>query len=184
MKAKEDKYESICAKLHKLKALADQGYEGEAENARRLIQSICTKYGIIQDDLFNADKRRYYVINTGASKDMKSLYFRCLASVTDISKMEYINYRGKIKLYLTTLEYVESVAMFDWHKANYKKELKRVMDDFNSAYLLKHDLLLPKERSGEEKPEKNFTPDDYQRLMRICSMKDGMEDTHYHKRIE
>ena len=37
----EKKYESLKAKLIKLQALADRGYQGEAENAKRLIKRLC-----------------------------------------------------------------------------------------------------------------------------------------------
>ena len=46
-----DKYESLKDKLFKLKALAERGVGGDADNARRLLLKLCADNGIDLSDL-------------------------------------------------------------------------------------------------------------------------------------
>ena len=51
-----NEYESIKNKLKKLLALAERGVQGEAENARRLLEKLCMEYGVSMDELLDALK--------------------------------------------------------------------------------------------------------------------------------
>jgi hypothetical protein len=182
---KQEIYESICEKLRKLKRLADQGYKGEAENARRLIASICRQYGIRPEDVFDAEKRRAYTIRVGANPDYKNLYFRCLSNVCDTTNMRYIC-RGSnsVEIELTAMEYAESVSMFEWHKRNLQEEFKRVKEEFYAAYLLHHDLRLESEREERDPSQrKPLTCEEIAQLRRIFQMGDNMSENRYHKMI-
>ena len=41
-----EEYENIKNKLKKLLALAERGVQGEAENARKLLEKLCKEYGV------------------------------------------------------------------------------------------------------------------------------------------
>ena len=45
MTANSEQFESLKSKLQKLQALAERGYKGEADNAKRAIERICQQYG-------------------------------------------------------------------------------------------------------------------------------------------
>lgn len=49
-------YESIKNKLKKLLALAERGMQGEAENARRLLEKLCKEYGVSMDEYWMKTK--------------------------------------------------------------------------------------------------------------------------------
>ena len=55
-----EQYESLKKKLRKLQALAEQGYRGEAENARRAIERICEQYGLKIEDILDIETKRRY----------------------------------------------------------------------------------------------------------------------------
>jgi len=44
-------------RLKKLKALAERGIGGEKENAGQLLEKLCIKYGISQDDIDSPEER-------------------------------------------------------------------------------------------------------------------------------
>ena len=45
-----ESYESIRNKLKELLVLAEQGVQGEAENAQRLLEKLCKEYGISMEE--------------------------------------------------------------------------------------------------------------------------------------
>lgn len=51
--------EYVMLKLQKLKVLAERGEAGEAENAKNLLKSLCEKYGIDEEKLFEEEKHCY-----------------------------------------------------------------------------------------------------------------------------
>lgn len=64
----DEQYESIKNKLKKLLALAEQGVQGEADNARRLLEKLCKEYSVSIEELLqekdydlrhNTDNRSY-----------------------------------------------------------------------------------------------------------------------------
>lgn len=86
MKTEDRKYESIKSRLRKLLALADRGYQGEAENAKKAIERICKEYGIRIEELFDTEKKREYKIEIGRSRDMMNLFIRCLQVNSEADK--------------------------------------------------------------------------------------------------
>ena len=46
----DEQYESIKNKLKKLLALAERGVQGEADNARKLLEKLCKEYGVSMEE--------------------------------------------------------------------------------------------------------------------------------------
>ncbi len=177
-----DKYESLKAKLRKLQALAENGYHGEAQAARRAIETLCTKYGISMDDVLDFDKQKEYTFEIGRGKDMMHLFIRCLANVCPIDGMKYCKpTRSSIRLRMTAMTCTEVSALFDWHKQNFERELKQMRMDFMTAYIGKHNLLFDTERNGGSTDD--LTVEDIEKIRRIWKFREAMSDSSYHKMI-
>ena len=74
-------YESIKNKLKKLLALAERGVQGEAENARRLLEKLCKEYGVSIEELFDENQIKIYRFNIGRNALYKDLFVQCYCKV-------------------------------------------------------------------------------------------------------
>lgn len=183
MKENSEQFESLKKKLQKLQALAERGYQGEAENARRAIERICEQYGIRIEDVLDIETLHSYTFEIGRGKDMMQLFIRCISSVCDIKGMTYSKpTRSSIRIKLTALQYADLSSLFDWHRANYKRELDEFRRSFMSAYIGKHDLFFDSER--EDRSIDDLTQEDIERIRRIWKMRDAMSNNTYHKQLE
>ena len=61
----DEQYESIKNKLKKLLALAERGVQGEAENARKLLEKLCKEYGVSMEELLDENQLKFYRFNIG-----------------------------------------------------------------------------------------------------------------------
>ena len=86
-------YESLKSKLQKLQALVDRGEAGEAENAQRAIERLCSEYGINLDEVLDFASKRKYTFEVGRAKDMLQLFMRCLSAYA-MSFRCSLQYRG------------------------------------------------------------------------------------------
>lgn len=183
MKTNNEQYENLKKKLLKLQALAEQGYKGEAENARRAIERICKQYGLKLEDILDIKTKHLYTFEIGRKKEMMNLFIRCLSAVCDTSNMYYWRLtRSSIKIELTALQYAEVASLFDWHKANYNRELAEFKSSFMSAYIGKHNLFFNEERNGNVSDE--LTQEDIERIRRVWKMREAMSDNTYRKQLE
>ena len=183
MEANNEQLESLKKKLQKLQALAERGYRGEAENARRAIERICEQYGVKQEDVLDIETKHRYTFEIGRSKDMMSLFVRCLSTICDISGMTYSKpSRSSIRVELTALQYADVQSLFNWHKANYERELAEFRRSFMSAYIVKHDIYTDKDRIGGD--DRELTQEDIERIRRVWKMREAMSDNTYHKQLE
>lgn len=179
-----EQYESLKKKLRKLQALAEQGYRGEAENARRAIERICEQYGLKIEDILDIETKHRYTFEIGRAKEMMNLFIRCLSAVCDTTDMGYWKpTRSSIKVELTALQYAEVSSLFGWHKENYKRELEEFERSFMSAYIGKHNLYFDEERNYKGDDEE-LTEEDIARIRRVLKMREAMSDNTYHKLLE
>lgn len=178
-----ENYESIKARLLKIKALADKGCEGEAIAAKQMVEALCKKYGISIEDILCQDTSKTYHFIIGRNKIMHQLFVQCHGKVTNKHKLEYVKYSSaEIGVQLTPLQFAELSNLFDWHKQNLKNEIDQHLDMLLEAYINKHDLF----SNDPEKPKKDvdLSPDTIKRLMTILSIQDNLSDNVYLKMIE
>lgn len=177
-------YESIKTKLKKLLALAEHGEGGEARNARILLNRLCEQYGISTDELLDIDKKKFYKFNIGARKIDLTLFTQCYCSLKDEIKLAYRQLsKSVIVVELTAYEFAELRSMFEWHKANFKKDLEQTIDALMFSYCDKHDLS-SKRSQHEDTDAKPLTKEDINRIKRAMAMRDNLNDNHYRKLIE
>lgn len=174
-----ENYESIKVKLKKLLALAEGGYEGEARNARVLLERLCSQYGISIDDLLDVDKKDWYAFDIGTNSLYKKLFVQCYCC---LMKVDNISYRRVSKsqwsVELTAYECAELSAMFSWHKGNLKKDIDKIMDTVLISYCSKHDITSHTKCADDNK---SMTQEEFNRLKAALAMRDYLNDNYYHK---
>ena len=188
MNKNSNQYESIKQKLLKLQALAEKGYKGEAENAKRAIERICAQYGVTLEEVLCEEKPKRYVFEIGRYKYMLTLFCQCHGVVTGKGQLSYIKRsRNTIAVDLTPLQYAELSSLFEWHKANFLKDLAAMQDTIVEAYINKHNIfrtLSEEERAEREAREEELTPAKLRRLAAIMAMQGELGDNTYHKMLE
>lgn len=183
MTTDNEQFESLKNKLQKLQALAERGYNGEAENAKRAIERICQQYGIRLEDVLDIETKHRYTFEIGRGKDMMNLFIRCLSATCDTAEMTYSQpTRSSIRIELTALQYADVSSLFNWHKENFQREFEEFKRTFFGAYVGKHNLYFDSERSGNG--DRELTAEDIKRLRRMWNMRDSMSDNTYYKQLE
>lgn len=176
-------FESIKKRLLKIHALAEKGEKGESENAKLLLEKLCNEYGISMEDILNIEEEKYYTFEIGRSDALLSIFCQIHGMVTGKGGMSYHPIsRSKIRLKLTAYQKAEIENMFNWHKENFKKDVKDVMDKIKDAYIKKHNLYRP--ISEEELSEITITLEDLRRELEAMKLAEALGDRHYHKMIE
>ena len=180
-------FESIKSKLRKLQALAEQGYKGEAETARRMLNKLCEQYGVSLDEVLNQEQTNRYRFEIGKGKIWLSLFMQCYANVTGNRELRYIRETNSIirGVELTAYQFAEISNLFFWHKANLKKDVEQTQQLVFEAYVQKHRIFRDRSKDPEgetvEQPDK---PIDFDHLRAVVAMMNNLNDNRYHKMIE
>ena len=145
--------DKIKEKLLKLKALAEQGYEGEARSAQKALENMLHKYGLTIKDLCT-DTLEWRWIKIGSSKELKTLFLQCYFQALNTSRISYNECRSEIRIELTAAQYADLMSLFEFHSAQFKKERKRLLKNLTEAYIQKHEIWSDSDSSDEnmEKP--------------------------------
>lgn len=177
-------YESIKSKLKKLLALAEGGVGGEARNARKLLERLCEQHGVSIDELLDTEKKQWYDFKVGGRKIDKNIFFQCFFKVTNAREVNYRQSpyaKASLSVELTAYQYAEIKSMFDWHKANFQKEVDNMLDTLFHAYCSKLSLYSDNPNDDEDY---HLTPDDLRRIIAIRAMRETLNDNSYFKQIE
>lgn len=185
METTDKEFESIKSKILKLKALAERGERGEAINAQRLLDKLLRQYGITLEDVIeNTEEKKWYKFACRKKYEQKLLH-QCYFKVLNKSEVNYIKGTGSIYYQLTAYEFAELSNLYDWHKAQLNKEINRMIDDFTSAYIIKHRITSDDSGSSSDDDEdKPLTKEDLERISRITKLMYQVEDTSYCKMLE
>lgn len=173
--------DKIIDKLLKIKSLADKGYKGEAEQAKKQLQKLLLKYDLTISDLESEDNEVFYV--PYSSKMEESILIQIIAY---FDLKAYSIKRGnrkvrEIQFEGSKLDYAEILDMFAFHR----KLLKEEIQTFISAYIHKHKLFRPTtskiyiERIGNEL---EMTIEEKQKAWRMANMMEGLSHKRYKKK--
>lgn len=145
-----------AALLKKIRALAERGVGGEADNAEEILRRLMEKYGVSEDELDEEERRRHDFEYHG--KEQETLLRQVVYKVTGGYAYNLV-YRAsgrKVKTRLgadcTAAEKVEIEFLFDFYTRLWERE----RDAFLSAFIQKHriftirDDIEPQEVSREE----------------------------------
>lgn len=153
--------ESVQVKLSKLKELAARGIDGEKENAQRMLEMLCDKYGVKMEELFTDEKTvRYF----GFKATLNSLFLQLWSSMfganerllNDLKIYKVNNNRLEVHVPMTEAEYIEFNQMWEWHCKNFQSERRRIRKLFAQAYYERYSLFpISKDEAYEDYCEKN-----------------------------
>ena len=130
------------ALLKKIRALAEHGVGGEAENAEKLLARMMKKYGISEAELDEETRVRHdFTYHGGEEKKiLKQVVYKVTGGYT--YELVYTASGRKVRTQLgadcTPAEKVEIEYLFDFYKRLWEKE----KDAFLAAYIQKHRTLL------------------------------------------
>ena len=175
--------ETIKSKILKLQALVERGENGEATNAKRLLDKLLLRHGItLEDILLEKEEKKWYEFNARKGWE-KELLNHCYFKILDVDEVKYKETSRKVFYELTAYEYAEMANYYEWHKNQLGKELKQMVSDFTEAYIIRHHIT--SERTSDEQSEdKPLTLEERQRLFKIYHLVETVEDTSYRKMIK
>lgn len=138
----------IIEKIKKIKKLADEGFGGEQEAAKLLLDELTKKYNISEQDLLNEEETvfKFHVKN----KIEEKLFFQCIAKVFG-SKSKVFNsvyyYKYK-KMYLfvemTTSRSLLFNEFYYFHLEQFLNYRKRKINEYDknlyTSYLNVHNI--------------------------------------------
>ncbi|MCM1079106.1 MAG: DUF2786 domain-containing protein [Bacteroidales bacterium] len=181
----QEKYESIKSKLRKLNALAQGGEEGEAKNAQYLLDKLCAEYGVTLDEILDQESKKWYTFNVGARNVLKTLFMQCYFKVTNKSEISYNQYgKASIEVELTAYEYAEIKSLFDWHKANFQKDVDNMLKTLVEAYCSKHALYSDRSWHDGKDEDLHLTEEDIRRILVIQAMRKNLSNNTYCKLLD
>lgn len=177
------KSKKVRITLAKLLAIVKEGSGAtvsEVESARRLISSLCKKYGISEDSLFSEaeyDDRRFVM---GTEKWAFPLFLRCFMNVVGDSSRTYSRQGREVWLECSQHEFIDIQLMWDWHRSQYKKELAVIVNGFDWAYISHHSLWFPAETVASAEPP---TDEVIALSKKARWLKAVLEDVYYRKSL-
>lgn len=180
-------FETIKSKLLKLQALAERGYKGEAEAAKRLLDKLCKQYGVSLEDILDREKKNRYRFEIGKGKLWLKLFMQCYANVTGSKELRYIRESCSIirGVELTAYQFAEISNLFFWHKANLKKDIEKTQRLVFEAYVQKHRIFRDRSNDPEDpEEEQEDKPIDFAHLQALLMMMGNLNDNTFHKMIE
>jgi hypothetical protein len=163
----EMNFEKIRDRLIKLKNLAERGCQGEAIAARNALERLLKKYNLTVDDL-DSEEKTWRWIKTGRQGYSRKLLFQCYYSVFDATEVMRKQYRDEIAFELTAYEYAELANAYEWHVANFEKELKRMKEDLLSAYIYRHDLCSQTGVDDSKNTDSRMSMEDISRILNLA----------------
>lgn len=173
-------YESIKNKLKKLLALAEQGVQGEAWNARRLFEKLCKEHGVSIEELLDENQVKSYQFDIGRNALHKKIFVQCYCKVTQKGSLVYNQEsRSRISAEMTALQYAELASLFEWHKANFDKDFEDMKRNVLLAYIRKHHL--HSDVKQEEKADIRLTQEEKERLLKVMSIQETLGDNQYRR---
>lgn len=174
--------ESIKEHLQKILALAEQGYQGEADAARLLLEKLLAKYGMTMEDLAVETKKTVWF-------EYKQEIERTLLNQIIYKVFGSANYdawsrtdKRKCKGFdLTPAQEIEARQLYDFHIANFRAELKTMTERLKSAYIAEHDIY---PEGTPEWDETNGPKKSLDELLKIRQLMDQLDQNKkFHKAL-
>lgn len=113
----------------------------------------------------------------------QQLLFQCYSKVTNRKVISY--YKDKlrpniIEFELTNIEYIDLKGMFEFYRKIWSKIMKSSLNDLFEAFISKNQI----SHNQEDEEPKTFTPEEWEKILRIQNLMCTMEVSLYHKQLE
>ena len=138
--------QSIHDRLIKLKQLAEQGYQYEAEAAHNKLKQLCDKYNIQIEELSQAETHQFQFHYKNQNEFQ--LFFQIYANFFQIEdetiSLSHNPSHKYFAINLTNLQYIEFNEFWQFYrkkfKRDYRKKLRELKNYFLSAWIQKQQL--------------------------------------------
>lgn len=166
--------------LKKIKKLAENGINGEKDNAQKILENIMKKYNITDEDL-SEDLIKEFDICVNRNKIFEEELFHqiCYSVFGNIDECKQVYYythnKTKSSVTCTNAEFIEIEAKFD----HYKRVLKKQLQLFYSAFVQAEEIF-PPDNLVKEKISRDLTEED----MKVLSLAEKLDKHSYIKQIE
>jgi len=170
--------QQLKERLLKLYELSKRGEGGEKVNAEVFLNKLLEKHNLTIDDIdSNVPKRRYYKYTTKANmRVIIQVLFKTLGAKAKIGQLP--SYK-EVSIEVNDYQHVQILEEIDFHLDNFKKERKKILEDFKQAYIQKHCLY----STDSEPSKKEMTKEDLEQLERIIAMQGNLSNDSYTKKI-
>jgi hypothetical protein len=170
--------ENLLPLLRKLKSLADQGVDGERENAAAMLERLCKNHGIDPNTIGEVPaKKRWFSIPLKKQR----LFHQIVGSVLGLeyTYSVYEESKKEIGIILTDAQFIEIEAKFDFYWKAYERDL----ETFYLAFIHKNNLGARRTDDSEDQC-RPLTNEEREDLKRIRAMMDAIKPAAFHKQIE
>jgi hypothetical protein len=168
--------DTLKTRLLKLRALADRGVGGEAENAKRMLDAALKKNGVSIEEL-DDDRRDLHGFSFRDPTE-RSLLVQIMYSVLGLDARLF-GYRNRPRTVLAEMT-ARQQADIDVLFRSHRKTLKRDIHLFMIAYFAKNNLISTRETPS---PSTEKTPEEAARIKRIISMMKTVEAVSVRRQI-
>lgn len=179
------KDESVLSKLQKIARLAEQGYKGEAENARRQLEAMLTKYGLTIEDLCeNATRERTFKYH---NKYELQLFISTLkhrfGSGSEEFKTALFNRSSKtIFVNVSDIDYADLAAEWEYYRKSFERELKETETALLVAFIRKLKLFDITAEESDSKLEK-LSLEEIKMLLKAIGLEKSIGTNPYVKQL-
>lgn len=141
----------IKALMVKIKALADNGIDGEKETAKIKLNELLQKYNIKK---FEEKSKKKRVFKLADFNDCLTIMTHCIIDTDENAKIEGIKAKKEIYCKLTDSEYIDVCEKFNFYFPIFDNQRK----NFVKAFIIKNNLgITEKEHTDTEKiSDKDF----------------------------
>ena len=177
--------ESVIEKLKKIALLAEQGYEGEADNARRKLEKQLAEYGLTMEDILQERKscQEFRYSNKQEFKLFVNVFLHRFGRESEEFKgATYNKSSKKIYVKLSDIDYADFAPEWDYYRAEFARELRKTEEALLVAFVNKFDLF--DKTSEDDEGDKKRSKPDLERLRRALELISSIESNPYRKLLE
>lgn len=191
----------IRDQLLKIKELAERGEDGEMLSARTMLEKLLRKHNMTLADL---EDETIHKCVYKVPRELYLVFLQCyglaISKKTDIKVTIHPIAKSAYIIYLTNEQQCEMVSLYNFHSAQFKRELDKATDDLKkkrkqiakkikdaqsdvfTAYLMKHHLYISDDTDkSDDKSGKKLTQREINNILRHY---DGLDDVSYHKQLK
>ena len=167
--------DKIKQTIAKVKALAEQGFEGERESAKFLLDKLLKKHNITLDDIENLEVKRREIKYTKKIQESSMILAQCIFSVAGKVEIHAVNKKYLQIVELNDEDYIEVILKYKYYIELFKKQ--KVL--FVQSFLHKNSLFRKMSPEELEEMKNNRTPLDKDDEKEMISMLYGMRKGDY-----
>jgi hypothetical protein len=157
--------------IRKVNALAEAGYRGEAENAKKILSKLLAKHNLKIEDLLGPNKTRRTF--KPKNEQEKKILVQCLFKYANWNGEYYTSKSKKTQLQveMTDVEYVDVVEAYNHYLKAFKKEL----ETFTLAFITSNKIF----SNRKDDRDVEFSEEEIQQYRKAAMMSMGIKSSDF-----